>query len=279
MSKIIKNLTYAEYDKIEGISNSKLSKIAISPAHYKLSLESPQKETDALRFGSLLHCLILDPQNFEKEFAIEPIVNKRTNAGKEFLEDFYLKNEGKTIITEEQLELASILKDKLLQHPIASKLLSGKGENEVSLFWTDDETGVRCKCKIDRIKNDIIIDLKTARSTKPEDFKRQAYDLGYHRQAAWYLSGFEKCYQRPAKSFVFVTIEKEPPYSITIFEPTELLKEVGIIETSKLLATYKDCLDKGQFYGYDGAEPTIQSLEPPNWVLNKYGLNEDDIFE
>lgn len=275
---IIKNLTYEEYDKMDGISNSKLSKIAISPAHFQQYINEPPKETDALRFGSLLHCLILDPQNFEKEFAIEPIVNKRTNAGKEHLAQFYEENAGKMFVTEEQVNLATILKEKIYEHPLANKLLSGKGENEIALFWTDEETNVKCKCKIDRIKNGIIIDLKSTRSAKPEDFMRDAYNYGYHRQAAFYCKGYENCYNKAPKGFVFITVEKEAPYSVAIYEATELFKEVGGLEIGELLKVYKDCMEIGEFPSYDGFEPKIHALDLPNWVLYKYGLNEEDVF-
>lgn len=275
---IIKNLSYAEYDKIEGISNSKLSKMVISPAHYKQSIDEPPKETDALRFGSLLHCLVLEPDDFERNFAVEPIVNKRTNAGKEYLAEFYEENAGKMFVTAEQMDLANTLKEEIYKHPIANKLLNGKGENEIALFWEDEETNVKCKCKIDRIKNGIIIDLKSTRSAKPEDFMRDAYNYGYHRQSAYYCKGYEKCYNETPKGFVFITVEKEPPYAVTVFEATELFKEVGGIEIGNLLAVYKSCIDLGEFPSYDGFEPKIHALDLPNWVLYKYGLNEEDIF-
>ena len=60
---------------MKGLSNSALSKIAISPAHYKQSLETPQKQTDALTFGSLLHCLVLETENFDRDFAYGAIRN------------------------------------------------------------------------------------------------------------------------------------------------------------------------------------------------------------
>lgn len=282
MNKIIKNLKYEEYDKMEGVSNSKLSKLAISPAHYKESLETPQKQTEALTFGSLLHCLVLEPQNYARDFAIEPEVNRRTNDGKEILAEFYETNSGKTILTENQFELASILKENIFAHPIANKLLSGKGENEISLFWEDEETKVKCKAKLDRIKSDIIIDLKSARSAKPEDFARQLYDLGYYRQCVFYLNGFKECYQKEAKGFVFIVVEKEPPYNVVVYELSELFKEIGKIEISDLLQVYKECIETNNFYGYDGTEPKIHTLDPPKWVLNKYfedlGIEREEVI-
>jgi hypothetical protein len=266
--QIIKNLSYNEYDKMEGISNSKLNEIWKSPAHYKLSLEE-KKETDALKFGSLLHCLVLEPNNFDRDFAVAPNIDKRSNANKEIHAIFEQENAGKTIVTQEQFELANILKDKIMEHEIARKLLTGKGENEIALFWEDEETKVKCKAKLDRIKNCIVIDLKTTRSAHPDDFMRGAYEYGYHRQSAWYSDGYEQCFKEQPKGFVFIAIETVPPYNIAIYEATELFKEIGKIEVRKNLQTYKTCKETNNWFGYE-EQPTIHSLEPPKWVLNKY---------
>lgn len=63
--KIIKNLLMKEYQAAEGVSNSMLSNIEINPSFYKYCLQEPKKQTDALTFGSLLHCLVLQPDNFD----------------------------------------------------------------------------------------------------------------------------------------------------------------------------------------------------------------------
>jgi len=275
MAEIIKNLSYKEYSQMEGLSNSMLSKIAESPAYYKYCLDNPQETTEALTFGSLLHCLVLEPNNFERDFAIEPKINKRTNEGKETLAQFYLENAEKTIVDEEQLNLAKTLKDKLMEHEIAGKLLTGKGENEISLFWEDEETGIICKCKIDRIKAKIIIDLKSVLSAKPEDFMKSVYEYNYHKQNYWYEHGYTQCFKEEPKGFVFVVVEKKPPYIVAIYELTELFKAIGKIEARQNLLTYKDCVTKGKWWGYDGEKAVIHDLEPPQWVLNKYLENLD----
>jgi exodeoxyribonuclease VIII len=270
MAEIVRNLSFKEYQSRDGLSNSMLSKIAISPLHFKESQNNPVEKTDALIFGSLLHCLVLEPENFNRDFAIEPIVNKRTNEGKEILVQFYLENAEKTIVNEEQLKLANILKDKIMEHEIARKLLIGKGETEVSLFWEDEETGIKCKGRPDKLFKKIIVDLKTSRSAKPEEFMKHAYEFNYHKQAYWYSWGYEQCFKEEPKGFVFIAVEKEKPYAVAVYEVTELFKEIGKIEARQNLLTYKDCADKGKWWGYDGEKPIIHDLDPPDWVLKKY---------
>lgn len=267
--EIIKNISFEDYHEKDGISNSMLNEIHKSPAHFKLNLESEKKETEALTFGSLIHCLVLEPNNFERDFAVEPIVNKRTNDGKMILEQFYLQNTNKTIVNEQQLSLAITLKEKVMQHEIARKLLNGKGDNEISLFWTDEETGVKCKCRIDRIKNNILIDLKSTTDASPDAFCKSAYKYGYHRQSYWYSNGYEQCFKQEPKGFVFIVVEKEPPYNVEVYQATELFKKIGELEVRPLLKTYKTCLETNNWYGYS-EKASIRDLEIPQWVVNKY---------
>lgn len=265
--EIIRNMPNKEYHATDGLSKSKMDKIAISPAHYKASLEEPEKQTDALIFGSLFHTIILEPEKVELEYAIEPIVNKRTNDGKDILNQFYFDNADKTIITQEQLDLAIILKDKIMQHPIASKLLKVKGEHEVSLFWNDDKTNVLLKARPDKIVDDIIIDLKTTISANPDVFFKKAYDYGYHKQAYHYLQGFEKCYGKKASGFVFIAIEKEPPYAVCVYKASDNFIKIGEIEVRRDIEMFAECEKTGIWKGYP---EIIHELDVPVWITNKY---------
>tara|TARA_R110000868_G_scaffold148357_3_gene370202 strand:- start:1708 stop:2652 length:945 start_codon:yes stop_codon:yes gene_type:complete len=55
------------YREMPGINQSRLKMILSDPRNYK---EDTKIETDGLRFGSLVDCLILDEDNFEKKYLI-----------------------------------------------------------------------------------------------------------------------------------------------------------------------------------------------------------------
>lgn len=274
MLGVIKDLSNKDYHAAEGISKSNLDKIEISPAHFLESQEHEQPQTDAMVFGTLFHTTILEPEKLETEFAIEPKVNKRTNEGKAILEQFYNENQDKTIVSQEQMQLAQILKQNIMAHPIANKLLSGNGENEQSMFWVDKETGVLCKIRPDRIKNNIIIDLKTTTCAKPGVFDKKAFEYGYHKQAYLYKEGYEQVLGKKPDGFVFIAIEKEPPFAVCVFEASEEFTKIGELEAKANLKTYKQCVETNTWNGY---ENIIHSLEVPAWIKNKHleELNDD----
>lgn len=264
--QIIKNLSNKDYHAMDGLSKSKMDKIAISPAHYKASLEEPEKQTEALIFGSLFHTMVLEPEKIESEYAIEPVVNKRTNEGKAILQEFYEQNAEKTIITQEQLETAKIMRDKIMENKIAKKLLKSKGECEISLFWNDEKTGTLLKARPDKIVDDIIIDLKTAVSASPNSFYKKAYDYAYHRQSAHFMEAYRKCYNKEPAGFIFIVIEKEPPYAVCVYKASKEFIEKGEQEVRKLIDIYAECEKTNTWNGYP---EKIYELNLPAWAYNE----------
>lgn len=267
MKEIIKNLSNKEYHQRDGLSKSKMDLLEISPAHYKASLEQPTKQTEALIFGSLFHTLVLEPERLEIEFAIEPKINKRTNEGKALYEQFLDINKDKTIITEEMLDKAKIMKESLLKNKIAKKLINAKGDVEISLFWTDKETKTLLKARPDKIVDNIIIDLKTALTANPNNFYKKAYDLGYHRQAYHFLTGYEECYGKKADGFIFIVIEKEPPYAVCCYKATDELLKIAKIEVRNDIELFANCEKTNTWNGYP---EVLHDLDAPIWIGNKY---------
>ena len=109
------------------------------------------------------------------------------------------------------------------RHPTASKLFTG-GVAEQSCYWSqtvyyaDARAEVLCKCRPDYVKaisgGYVIVDLKTTLDARERPFQGRAYwDLGYHLSAAHYVTGLTEIRGTPPQAFIFVAVEKEPPYA------------------------------------------------------------------
>ncbi len=70
------------------LSFSSIKQFIRSPQHYIQYLTQERKQTDAMLLGSVVHNLILQPEKFNDNFAVEPEFNKRTNQGKEDYQKF-----------------------------------------------------------------------------------------------------------------------------------------------------------------------------------------------
>jgi hypothetical protein len=144
-----------------------------------------------------------------------------------------------------------------LDSPTAQRLLTG-AKMEVTMVW--EMNGILCKARIDALKDNMIIDLKTCNDASKEQFSRDSYNFGYQTQAAWYTMGYRALTGENPSGFVFMAVEKTPPHGVAFYmfnDTTEF--EQGCEE---LLAIYKRCLETEVWPCYSDE---IQVLELPRW--------------
>lgn len=260
-------MTEKEYRSADGVSRSELWKIRESPEKFKYYKDNPTESTPALIFGQLFHKLLLEPDDFENEFSIAPIVDRRTKEGKQAYADFMIASKGKTVVSAEQYAEAQMMVDSVNSVPIAKKLLTG--QHELPLFWADDMTGETCKVRLDVLTEvngqPIIVDAKTTEDASFDGFTRSAIKYGYDFQAAMYSEAVEKTTGKKPL-FVFVAVEKKEPYSVNIFQADEDFVQRGYDTFRELIGIYHECKQTDNWYGYLGQDSVINTLSLPNWA-------------
>lgn len=263
-------MTEKEYRGHPAISRSDLWRIAESPEKFKYYRENPEPPTPALLFGQLFHKMALEPDTLLEEFAVAPAVDRRTKDGKAAYAAFLEAAEGKTILPQEDFARARQMCDALEANDFARKLLNG--EREKPFIWTDDLTGEECKCRTDcltEIGEDlVIVDVKSADSAETEAFPRAAIKYGYDFQSAMYCEGV-KVQTGREPLFVFIVIEKKPPYAINILQADKLFIRRGYDVFRELLGVYHDCKQTGNWYGYLGRSNQINNLALPAWLAKE----------
>lgn len=254
-------MTNKEYRKAIGLSRSELFEMHRSPMHFKYMQEHPKEDTPSLLFGRALHKMILESESFETEFAVCPNMDKRTKAGKEQYHLFLLKNVGREIVLQEDYNVMLAMADVIKQHELARKLLTG--QHEQSFFWTDPDTGERCKCRPDCIAEYegrlYLVDYKTTDSCAGSDFERSVRKYGYDFQAGMYTEGvFANTFER--YGFKFVAQEKKPPYAVRVYDCSEEFIQQGYDKFREYIGIYHQCKTSGIWYGYEGSENTETEL-------------------
>ena len=263
-------MTEQEYNAAEGVRRSDLWKMEDSPEKYKYFLEHPVEQTPAMAFGSACHKAILEPDDFGNEFAVSPQADRRTKEGKEIWAAFTEQNAGKTIISRDDVAVIEEMETMLIRCPLAKKLIYGKGETEIPFFWTDPETGEKCKVKLDRLvkynRKTYVVDYKTTACAETNRFNSDLWKLGYHLQAAMYTEGVmkaKKLKKRPG--FLFVAQEKKPPYSVNVIEVSEEVMGAGIAKFRQLLEKLHACRVIDQWPGYMNGNVPNDSFVP-TWM-------------
>jgi len=262
-------MTENEYNNAEGIRRSDLWKMEESPEKFRYFLEHPPEQTPAMAFGSACHKMILEPGDFGTEYAIAPQVDKRTKDGKAMWEAFCEDNAGKTIISSDDASTMQEMEEAIYRCPLAKKLICGRGETEVAFFWTDKDTGEKCKVKCDRIvtyrRRKYIVDYKTTLTADTFHFNSEIWKRGYFMQAGMYAEGMKTAKKmKKLPGFLFVAQEKKPPYSVNVIEVSEEVMNAGIAKFHDLLEKYHNCNALDVWPGYVGDVPNDSFV--PGWA-------------
>jgi hypothetical protein len=150
----------SEYDALtERVNLSTLKLFAKSAAHYRHTLEHGRKDTAALRIGRAVHAAVLEPDKFAVEFTLWG--GKRYGSA---WDAFSAVVTGE-ILTAPEYELCRSLQAAVRADPHAAPYVTG-GMSEVTVLWD------QCRARLDYLKPDAIVDLKTARDASPVEFEK-----------------------------------------------------------------------------------------------------------
>ena len=274
---VVRGLEDLEYFARPALSSGGTKCLLRSPAHYwaqHLDPNREQKVTPAPILGSAIHTVVLEPDTWKDRYLVAPEnMDRRSKAGKDtwkaLSED--AEDSGKVVLKWEEAETALKVQAAVRAHPLAVALFS-EGEAESSVFWKDPETQATCKARPDWMRQDgVMVDLKSCISSHPETFSKQAFNLGYYIQAAWYSAGWQVATGQEVTAFMFVAVEKTPPYGVSVFDVGPEYLELGRVATRKALDLYVDCQRTGQWPGYPR---DIQTLEAPPWALKSKEQNK-----
>lgn len=255
---------FADYLADPGVNNGALSDMDRSPAHcFALHLDPdrpPQDEpTPAMRAGTLLHCLVLEPEEFGKRYVVKPEeIDYRTKDGRAWRDE-----QNAMIITQDDMARAHAQRDAILRNDYMADILEG-ADTEVSVIWNETATGseLRCKARPDAMKKAdgrmLVADLKTTADITPRSIQRTIATFGYHRQQAHYCAGLEACCVAGVE-FVFFFVSSTYPYLAVPYVLDDETAQQGRDEVAELLTYYAECKHLGR-WPVCGAGPQLIGL-------------------
>lgn len=244
---------------------SELKQMSRSAAHYRHACEGERGEAtrhmaiglavDAMLFGTVpVDCV--QARRGTKEWAAREALSFRT---------------GAMLVNATEYEEALAQVTAIREDPACADIL-GNCEYQVVLDWEVD--GVPCASGIrggDGARGGLdalnragayILDLKSTRSSEPEEMSRQAFRMHWHCQLAWYRDGCRRNGFNVNKCYI-LGVESSPPYCPTIIEVTVDALIIGEKELRLWIERYKACEAANAWPGY------VQSIVPmtiPAWL-------------
>jgi exodeoxyribonuclease VIII len=235
-----------------------------SPLHYITMKKNPPPPTPQMFVGSAFHALVLEPERFKVEYVPDQYRGSTAKEAKAWREA--MREEGKTVINTmggddiwnaSDWDMIHLMRDAVLNHPIASILLQGDGGTEQSYFWIDKKqgdyagTGKLCKARIDKYNSDheVIIDLKSTVDASYSEFQGSVHRYGYSIQDSFYSDGWIAC-AMPFKAFIFIACEKQPPYGVACYTLDREWRRVGKEIYQRTLQKFAVCMKSGEWPCY-----------------------------
>lgn len=235
------------------------------PAQFKYDRDNPPAPKREFDLGHAAHRLVLD---VGEELAPLDFDNYLTKAAKQARDE--ARDAGAVPLLTHEWEQVQAMAAAIRQHPIAGPLFApGTGRAELSLFWTDRDTGVRCRVRPDWLKEmpglTLAADYKSCRNANPEAVSRAIRDHSYHQQDALYTDGIWAALNPADVRFVFVFQSKTAPYLITVRELAQQDRDIGRARNERALRLYADCEATGIWPDWTGPVDEIPQISMPSY--------------
>ncbi len=254
------------YARIPGVaSKSVLELVDRAPAHYAAWLKGADREdSDALRFGKAFHCALLEPHVYDRTYAVEPKFGDcRKPDNKKRRDEWRAENDGRQLL--EQADATAIvgMARSIRNHPLAGRMLQ-EGASELTVKWTDPETGIICKSRADSFDRGLAmcVDVKTTEDARPGPFAKSVANYGYYKQAALYTDGFAAV-DAPIEQFVFLCVEKRNPFLVGLYHLDDDALTRGREWSRRTLGLFAECIEFDRWPGYSDS---IETLSLPRWA-------------
>ncbi len=247
---------FSTYGRWKGTNWSLLKPFSVSALNGRHKMLIPPDATADQVFGAAFHTAILEPELFASIHATMPEFpgHHNSNAYKALKNEWVEANREKVHLTGDEMRRLAGMQKSVMAHPTTHAILEGKGKNELSLVWVDEETKQTCKGRLDRltrIEAKYLDATATGNAICIVDFKKTScierfqYDIAkwaYHGQAAFYRDGvaaIERINPETITS-ILVAVQDDEPYDVVPYLLTDAVVH-GQRLYRRLLRTYVQC--------------------------------------
>jgi hypothetical protein len=254
-------MNFADYRALPGVNWSTLKHMAESPLEYQYALAHPSPYTDAMRFGKLVHCAVLEP----RELPLRYVTWDGSRRSKDYREfEAVAIDAGREVVTVAEYMQAEEIVEAVANHPVARKYLEGAA-TEVTWTWTDEATGLPCKCRVDAVSSRYLTDVKSTYDISPYAIRSTVARFKYHAQVAHYQHG---CAAATGKTrhVKLLFVKTRGAADVACFDVGEDELWAGEEEVAALLRKVADCTQSGT---WPGRYPDEVPLTLPDWVYKE----------
>lgn len=261
-----------------------------------------KKDTDALKFGSMMHMAMLEfdlfnethARDFEapedclnsdsamkswlkahgitgystkKQFDLVAMVHMADPEQKCFIDEqakYQAQHEGKEFIKHDLYDQIITMRETMMNYPTYRDLILGS-RCEHSVIGYSEKLGCNVKVKPDIWPNGII-NYKTVSNAEPNKLLRDCFEFGYLLKE--FFNGM--IIEELTGEFPQIAIlaqSKKPPYVVTGIELDEEQIAIGREQFNQAFALWKECKEQDAYIDY--TQGGFISVPTPDWMIRK----------
>lgn len=264
--KVSDEIYHADYTSF---SSTAMKEILKSRLDYLEFLKRKKEPTDAMKLGSAVHMMVLEPEKFKEKYLASPdFGDLRSPKNREKREEWVKRiPKDAEVLEQKEIDRIRYMVDSIVKNKYAREMFQGSAF-EQSAWFRDPMTGVKCKMKIDAIKPDasMIVDLKTTKYAGKHYFMDVVNREFYFAQLMFYAYGVSLINGKEPDIVSIVAVENQPPYDVVIIDFNEEYKHAGRKAVEAGLLRLQKSIETNEF---PGKEPSPVSESPPLWLINK----------
>lgn len=190
------------------------------------------------------------------------------------------KISGFEAVSEEHSLIISIVHNNYLRYGggILPELLK-HSKREISMYYTDPETGLKVRIRPDAIQFEenigcnAIISVKSTRSESISKFLYDAAKYEYHLSEGMYQSVASGVTGRDFNATITIMLQTTAPYSVAVMVWNGEDIEIGKYRYRQGLQTVLDCNESGKYPGYDAFAEAgnmgLINMKLPDWITKE----------
>lgn len=231
------------------LSYSSLSAFKGSPKEFIDYKLKQRVTTDAMIYGSMVHCLVLQPELFETRYlaiddseiclSIGRANPRATKVYKEWYDQQLQQAGDRTLVDTDDYKNAQIVAWNVKTNRASRKVLGLCPDREKPIEW--DFQNFHFKGFMDGCGSKAIFDLKTCPDADRNKFQRDIINNSYYLQAAMYLYGSGAGVQE----YYIIAADKVGGISVHLLDVH--LLEYGMKEYEYLLERFNECILSDRF--------------------------------
>ena len=226
--------------------------------------ETPLEETEQMLLGTLIHAMVLEPEEVPRRFVRAEDADRRTKVGKEAWAKLLEQAGDRRLIQSGTWDLAVRVTESVCTDLASFMLIEQcrSGMIEVPLFW--ESNGVSCKGRPDAVLSDgTIVDLKTTSDCDPKKYRNELFRRYYHTQAAFYRRGLMSN-GGGWRSHIIVAVETTAPYAVGVYRLGSQVVDSADLKIREWLDVYRECVATDRWPGYG-----FHEIVTPHWADGK----------